>query len=177
MAILLFVVVALPAPGNTATVGPGGFVQMHDGGPGGGIGPIASWLDDLIDDLEDIEEDLEDAAAGVGNNTGPLEEPEKLRVSRDLDRAMATIDRILDPDQYPSLSPPGIGSTNTSVDPETLPEYADECALLAKDAVDEALSTLVDMKAIGSHLKTIRNLITRTDPHNYRSKAGITSQG
>jgi hypothetical protein len=33
---------------------------------------------------------------------------------------------------------------------------------------------VIDDKVIGSHLKTIRHLVTRSDPHNYRSVAGIT---
>ena len=59
----------------------------------------------------------------------------------------------------------------------TLPEYARTSYKLAQDAVDEAYSKMVEHKVIGSRLKTIEYLITRESPHNYRTKAGIASQG
>ena len=110
-------------------------------------------------------------------NPGPLDEPEKSRVANDLNAALADIDQILGPNQSPSLDPPDAGSINTNFDPQTLPGYADTCAKLAQDALDEALSRIVDHKVIGSRLKTIEYLITRESPHNYRTKAGIASQG
>jgi hypothetical protein len=135
--------------------------------------PIAHWSDDVIDDLEDIEEDLESAKATVGNQEGPLEEPGLSGVDADLDAALSLINAILDPNQFPSLDPPDAGKADTSVSPSTLPEYAKLCADLAADAVDEALSTLASAETIGSHLKTIRHLITRASPHSYRTEAGI----
>ena len=129
----------------------------------------------MIDDIEDAIDDLDDAAQAVGERDGPLDEPELGVVTRALDSVLATIDRILDPNQYPSLSPPDAGDIDPDAYATTLREYADETLILAKDAEDEAHSALVDHKVIGSRLKTIEYLITRESPHSYRSIAGTST--
>ena len=138
-----------------------------------GVGPIATWLDDLIDDLEDTADDLDDAESAVGEQEGPLVEPDLSRVAGKLDTAAAIIDRILDSSKYPSLDPPDAGTIDYSSDPDTLPGYAYECAVLAEEARDEAKYGAADEEYIGTRLQTLRNLITRATPHNYRTKAGI----
>ncbi len=176
-AALMVAMVVLQVPGNTATSGSAASGQSLADTAGSEIGPVADLLDDIIDILEDMADDLEDAALVVGTNPGPLDESDKSRVANDLNAALADIDQILDPNQYPRLNPPEAGSINTNFDPETLPGYAGTCVKLAQDALDEARSSIVDDKVIGSRLKTIEYLITRESPHNYRTEAGIASQG
>lgn len=136
---------------------------------------MADWLDDIIEELEEIAEDLEDAKAIVGNQSGPLNEPDKSKVASHLNNAINVVDRILDPGQYPSLKATDAGSIAASVDPETLPEYAGDSHQLAQEALVEAKGA-ADDEVLGSRLKTIKNLIERTDPHNYRTKSGISTQ-
>lgn len=176
-AALMVAMVVLKVPGNPAAFGSAASVQSHVDANGKPIGPIANWIDDIIEILEDIADDLEDAALAVGTNPGPLDQPEKSRVANDLNAALADINQILDPNQYPSLDPPDAGSIKTHFDPQTLPDYAITCLKLAQDALDEANSRIVNHKVIGSRLKTIEHLITRESPHNYRTQAGIASQG
>ena len=57
--------------------------------------------------------------------------------------------------------------------PSTLPKYADECLALIQEAVYEARYGTADDDYIGSRLKTIEYLLTRSHPHNYKSKAGV----
>ena len=139
----------------------------------GDVGPIVTWLDDLIQDLEDMEDNLDDAETTVAEQQGPLVNPDLSRVSDRLDSAMAIIDRILDPLQYPSLAPSDAGDIDYSVTPSTLPEYADKSLTLAQQAAYEAKFGAADDDYIGSCLKTIKYLITRATPHNYRTESGI----
>lgn len=125
-------------------------------------------LDDLIAILEDIADDLAGAEAEIGTLTGPLQDPTKTTVANLLDSAEAWIDQILDANEYPSLTPADAGSVDTSYDPTTLSEYATDSNDLAVDALDEALSLIVDYEVIGSHLKTIQSLLP-----GYRLEAGI----
>ncbi len=174
---LMIAMLVLQVPGNTATFASAASGQSLADTAGSEIGPVADLIDDLIEILEDMVRDLEDGALAVGNNEGPLDEPEKSRVADDLDAALAGIDQILDGNQYPSLDPPDAGSIDADFDPQTLPDYATTGLKLAEDAVDEANSRIVNHKVIGSRLKTIEYLITRESPHNYRTKAGIASPG
>ena len=176
-AALMVAMIVLQVPGDPAAFGAAAAVQSDVDMAGKGSGPVADLIDDLIDIMKDIADDLEDAAQVVGTNPGPLEEPEKSEVADDLNAAMAGIDQILDPNQYPSLNPPDAGSIDPNFDPQTLPDYATTGLKLAEDAVDEANSRIVSHKVIGSRLKTIEHLITRESPHNYRTQAGIASQG
>ncbi len=174
---LMVAMIVLQVPGNPAAFGSAPSDQSLAETAGREIGPVASLMDDVIEILEDMLRDLEDAAEKIGNISGPLEEPEKSEVADDLEEVLAAIDQILDPNQYPSLNPPDAGSIDANFDPQTLPDYATSSVQLAGDAVDEAYSRIVNHKVIGSRLKTIEHLITRVSPHNYRTKAGIASQG
>ena len=107
------------------------------------MSPIADWIDDLDDDLDDVDDDLDDAANAIGNDEGPLSDPELSQVADDLDHALAIIDRILDPYQYPSLDPPDAGSVDSRVSPVTLPDYAKSCLDLIRDAREELASTVI----------------------------------
>ncbi|MCH8344724.1 MAG: hypothetical protein IH983_12145 [Planctomycetes bacterium] len=167
----------LQVPGNPAAFGSAPSDQSLAETAGSEIGPVANLMDDIIEIMKDMIRDLEDAAVRIGTNPGPLDEPEKSEVADDLNAALAGIDQILDPNQYPSLNPPDAGSIDPNFDPQTLPDYATTGLKLAEDAVDEANSRIVSHKVIGSRLKTIEHLITRESPHNYRTKAGIASQG
>lgn len=139
----------------------------------GNVGPIADWLEDLIQDLEDMADDLKDAETTVGEQQGPLVDPDLSRVAVRLDSAIAIIDRILDHLQYPSLDPPDAGEIDYVVSPDKLPGYADKCLTLIRQAAYEAKFGAGDDKYIGSRLKTIKHLITRMTPHNYRTKTGL----
>ena len=133
-----------------------------------GITAFVDILDDIIDILEDIIDDLETAEAEIGTRTGPLQEPTKTAVANLLDNAEALIDQILDSNEYPSLTPADAGSVDSSFAPTTLPEYATDSNDLALDALQEALSIIVDDETIGTDLKTIKSLLP-----GYRLEAGI----
>ena len=135
---------------------------------GGGIGPVAGLIDDLIAILEAMIRDLQDADEAIGGDMGPLVGPVKSEVAGYLDNAEQLIDQILDPNVYPSLDPPEAGSVQPIVSPAILPEYAVDCRDLAQDAFDEALSLFVDYESIGTDLRNIKSLLP-----TYRDKAGI----
>lgn len=138
---------------------------QHDGG---GIGPVADLIGDLIAIMRDMVRDLEDADEAIGGDMGPLVGPVKSEVAGYLDNAEQLIDQILDPNVYPSLDPPDAGSELLILSPATLPGYAVDCRDLAQDALDEAMSKIVDYETIGTDLKNIRTLLP-----SYRAAAGI----
>ncbi len=123
----------------------------------------------LEDELHDLEEDLEDSKDATGESAGPLPEPQKSRVANKLTHSEGIIDRILDPNQSPSLNPPDAGSVDPSVNPSTLPEHAQTCFDLARQAHAEAGQAGADHKVIGTKIKTISSLLPE-----YRQLAGIT---
>ena len=98
----------------------GAAVGGAEAGAGEGAGPILDWLDDVIDDIQDAVDDLADAEEAVAGQQGPLDEPDLSRVAAALDDAMAIINRIQDPNQYPSLDPADTGSIDTTWDPSLL---------------------------------------------------------
>ncbi len=122
----------------------------------------------LEDELHDLEEDLEDSNDAIGESAGPLPEPKKSRVADKLTHAEGIIDRILDPNQSPSLNPPDAGSADPSVHPSTLPQYAQTCHKLAQQAHVEAGQATADHKVIGTKIKTVKSLLPK-----YRQLAGI----
>lgn len=126
------------------------------------------YLDDLLDDLDEIDDDLETADVLVGTTTGELTGTTATDVANLLDSAEAIIDQILDPFQYPSLTPYDAGSLDTSFDPSTTTEYATDCTDLARDALEEAMSRILDDEIIGSNLITIKHLLI-----GFRQQAGI----
>ncbi|MHC4427833.1 MAG: hypothetical protein ACYS0D_04420 [Planctomycetota bacterium] len=149
-------------------------VPARGAGQEGVSSPIGDWTDDFDDDIDDVDDDLGEAERAIGSAEGPLAEPELSEVADNLNGVLAIINRILDPMQYPSLDPPDAGSVDDRVAPVTLPGYAKSCSDLIADAREELHSTVVDHQVIGSHLKTIRSLIIRSSPHNYRTLAGIS---
>lgn len=126
------------------------------------------YIDDLIDLLEDIDDDLDTADALVGTTAGELTGTTATDVASLLDSAEAIIDQILDPVQYPSLTPYDAGSIIQLFGPSTTTEYATDCRDLARDALDEAMSRILDDDVIGSDLKTIKHLLI-----GLRQQAGI----
>ena len=166
---LVAVVGVLVAFGGGQTAAPAGWDEAEPGP----ASPIANWLEDLIDDIEDAADNLDDAEATVAEQQGPLTGTDLTAVGTDLYDALAIIDRILDPMQYPSLNPTDAGEIDYSVSPSTLPKYAAKCVELIQEALAEARFGAADDVYIGSRLKTIEHLITRSDPHNYKSKAGV----
>ncbi len=139
----------------------------------GAASPIADWLDDLIDDIDDAIDDLDDAEATVAGQQGPLTGTDLTIVEADLYATLDIIDRILDPMQYPSLDPPDAGEIDYRVSATTLPKYAEKCVALIQEALREAVHGAADDEYIGSRLKTLEYLITRTSPHSYKSMAGV----
>ncbi len=134
----------------------------------GGIGPVADLIGDLIDIIDDMVRDLEDAEEAVGEDTGPLADPVKSEVASYLDNAEQLIDQILDPNVYPSLDPPDAGSGQPMEIPATLPGYAVGCRDLAQDALDEAMSAIVNYETMGADLRNLKSILP-----GYRAKAGI----
>lgn len=171
-------VLLVPFVGVQLAMSAGGTLPEADrplvmAGTSSAVGPIADWLEDLIDDLEDATDDLEDAEAAVAMRQGPLDAPGRAVVADALDHVLFTIDRILDPRQYPNMDPPDAGYIDVDSDVTSLQDYALECLILAEDALHEAVSPRVDCEAIGTRLRTIEYLITRAGPHNYRTRAGV----
>lgn len=128
----------------------------------GDIGPIADWDDDVDDDTGGIDDDTSDAKVTIGSSTGQLTEPDLSHVAGLLNSIETTIDRILDPNQFPNLDPVSAGSIDTSINPSTLPEYATACATLAHAAVVELQTPTPSAGVVGTKLKTILHLITRS---------------
>ena len=123
----------------------------------------------LEDELHDLEKDLEDSNDAIRESEDPPSEPEKSRVADKLTDGEGIIDRILDPNQSPSLNPPDAGSVDPSVIPSTLPQYAQTCFDLAQHAQAEAGQATANHKVIGTKIKTTKKLLP-----DYRRLAGIT---
>lgn len=168
LAVLAVMMIAIePLPSGNA-FGSDTLVTAPPAQHGGGIGPVAGLIDDLIDIIDDMVRALEDAEEAIGGDMGPLVDPVKSEVAGYLDHAEQLIGQILDPNVYPSLDPPDAGSELLIMSPSTLPKYAVDCRDLAQDAFDEAMSKIVDYETIGTNLKNIRTLLP-----TYRDKAGI----
>lgn len=132
---------------------------------------MENTIGDIIDDLINI---LSDAMVVIGEQSGPLQGEERMHVAAALAEAEARIDQILDPNVLPNLKPADAGSVDPEVNPQTLGDYAAECVLLAQEAWDEVEgNNNFDDTLVGTKLKTIKHLLTRSSPHNYRTKAGI----
>lgn len=123
----------------------------------------------LDDELNDLEEDLQDSKDITDSSPGPPPEPQKSQLADKLTHAEGIIDRILDPNQNPSLNPPDAGSVDPSVNPSTLPQYAQTCHKLAQQAHAEAKQSNPDHEVIGTKIKTTKKLLP-----DYRRLAGIT---
>ena len=168
LAVLAVMMIAIePLPSGNA-FGSDTLVTAPPAQQGGGIGPVADFLGDLLAILEAMVRALEDADEAIGGDMGPLVGPVKSEVAGYLDNAEQLIDQILDPNVYPSLVPPEAGSEEPIVSPTTLPEYAVDSRDLAQDALDEAMSLFVDYESMGTNLRTIKSLLP-----TYRDKAGI----
>ncbi|MEE8155513.1 MAG: hypothetical protein V3T53_11225 [Phycisphaerales bacterium] len=140
-----------------------------------GVGPVATWLDDmaviieaLIKALEDAEEEAEEGQINATSSTRGPELPNPDRLAVYLDAAEADIDQIFDGFQYPSLTPVDAGDVDPTVIPLTLSEHASTCVELAQQAFDELLIPVANHEVIGTKLKTIKALLPE-----YRALAGI----
>lgn len=155
-------------PGPTAVVAES--MTTDPGSVSGDLGPVADWLDDIIDTVEEAKEALEDAeseSSSSGGWSGQI--PSNSLLAYYLDRADLAVSRILDPLWYPSLNPSGAGEIDGTVDPGTLAEYASTC----RDLADEAFALAVhdpelNAESIGSKLKTIQHLLP-----GYRKAANL----
>jgi hypothetical protein len=135
----------------------------------GGLGPIADLIGDLIDTLEEVEEELDAVSTSVGGNAGPLQGTTLTDVGDALDAVEAIIEDIFDDAVYPSLEPVDAGTSDTSVDPATLPDYATDCLLEIRAALGSLVVTpSVDADYVGSRLKTILHLLP-----GFREEAGL----
>ena len=168
LAVLAVMMIAIEPFPSANAIGSDTPVTAPPAQQGGGIGPIAGLIDDLIEILKDLVDEADDAEEAVGGNTGPLVDPVKSEVAGYLDNVEQLIDQILDPNVYPSLVPPEAGSEEPIVSPTTLPEYAVDTRDLAQDALDEAESLFVDYESIGTNLRNIKGLLP-----TYRDEAGI----
>ncbi len=143
-----------------------------------GVGPVADWIDDVIEWLELLIAALEDAeietqtnaTSGTRGQGIPNPEyylaPDWLAIYLDL--AEADIDQILDGNQYPSLTPVDAGHVILAETPMTLSELASRCVELTQQAFDEMLIGPKDHEVVGTKLKTIKALLPE-----YRALAGI----
>ena len=128
------------------------------------------WVDDFLDDLDDVVDDLEEAA----NETSTEAATNVARLEKYLDRAVRNIEDILAPEIYPSLDEGVTGEIITTINPETLADYAEETITLALDAAAEIeAGGEFDQELVASKLKTIVHLIERTVPHGYKTRAGV----
>lgn len=141
-----------------------------------GVGPVAGWINDvleflerLIKTLEDAEEETEDGQINATSSTrGQGLPPNPALFAVYLDSAEADIDQILDGDQYPSLTPVDAGDLDPTVFPLTLSEHASTCVELAQQAFDELLIGPRNHEVVGTKLKTIKALLPE-----YRALAGL----
>ncbi|MHC5003444.1 MAG: hypothetical protein ACYTJ0_10005 [Planctomycetota bacterium] len=134
-----------------------------------------SWIDDLTSDADELAKNFEEAVLLLSNaRLASLTPEQRAQLAQSLAGSVGIINRVLNPSQYPSLDPSATGQVDESVDPAALADYADACADLAFDAYLEVSNGEgFDQDAFASALLTIEHLITRSEPHNYRSVAGI----
>ena len=160
----LAIVTALPVQGEPAPAQRVGEPVAAD------IGPVADWIDTIIEILEDVAKELEGSDDEVEEASGgPLSDPARSRVATSLDVVETHIDELFSANHYPSLTPVDAGSVESNVSPQTLAEHADACRIAAQEALQEAVSGIGDDEVIGSKMKTIAYLLPA-----YRSLAGIT---
>jgi hypothetical protein len=118
----------------------------------------------LTEELEDLINNLEDAKTTVGNQQGPLVDPELATTRIKLTNAQSHISNII------SLIF-GVGAPDQNNLPGDLPSIADECVTLADDALTEARRPAPNNTVIGNKVKTIDRII---DVNNgYKDRAGI----
>lgn len=168
LAVLAVMMIAIKPFPSANAFGSDPLVTAPPAQQGGGIGPAADLIGDLIQILKDLLDEADDAEEAVGGNTGPLVDPLKSEVAGYLDNIEQLIDQILDPNVHPSLDPPEAGSAELIVSPTTLPDYAVDSRDLAQDALDELMSLFVDFESVGTNLRNIKALLP-----TYRDKAGI----
>jgi hypothetical protein len=139
------------------------------------IGPRSSVADDFEDLLDDLADILNGALTTATAHSLPLSSQEKQTLDAQLDNAEALIDQVFNPVVAPNLTPVDAGNISLLFTPSTLADYAEQCIDLAQDAKDELVlhGDLFDHALVGTKLKTIRYLTSRSSPHNYRTKAGI----
>ncbi|MCH8315395.1 MAG: hypothetical protein IIA64_05430 [Planctomycetes bacterium] len=136
-----------------------------------GVGPVADWLDAVLQLLQDLIDILQGAEQETGQNPSKsarfLEQLDTELLAVYLDSAEADIDQILDGNQYPSLTPVDAGHVILAESPTTLSEHASRCVALAQQAFDEMIGP-ADHEVVGTKLKTIKALLPE-----YRTLAGI----
>ena len=123
----------------------------------------------LEDLLEDIRERLRAAEEVVGDQPGPLPEPERATVRSALQRAETESVQILDPGEQPVLDPPTAGHV-MSASFSGLPSYAERFKQWGDQAYSEIQKIDPDDDYIGDRLRTIRHYMDE-----YRQKAGIAA--
>lgn len=133
-----------------------------------GIGPIAGWLEDLINDLTGTNNALAAALGIVAAAGGEIDQTDRQLLAQKLDVAEEHIDRILDPTQSPSLSPSDAGSIDRSYKPSSLTDHASDCVELSTAALVAAMIDPIPDEYIGTKIKTIKALLPE-----YRELAGI----
>lgn len=157
---------------GTAVASPATFDPLVGAMPIGPRSSVADEFEDLLDDLADI---LDGALQIATAHATPLSSQEKQALDTQLDQAEALIDQVFIPSVAPNLTPADAGNVSLLFTPSTLADYAEQCVELAQDAKDELVlhGDLFNHALVGTKLKTIRYLTSRSSPHNYRTKAGI----
>ena len=133
------------------------------------------WIDDLIDTLDDLEGTLDESKSVVAGRDGPIDAASQATLSLLLTTAIARADAALDQQPAVGSKLQYYGTIDASTNPTTLADYAATCQRLALEALLEAQSRDdFDRAYVASRVKTVRHLIVRTSPHNYKTAAGIT---
>jgi hypothetical protein len=137
---------------------------------------MMGWADDLGEVFDEIIDALESSGDVVqSSGVGGLNDVQREQIGDALDKVAARIDQILDPDHSPNLRPWNAGAVDDLVDPSTLDEYARTTLSLAEEAQFEVAirGNGSDGEYLGTLMRTIEHLLTRSSPHSYRSLAGL----
>ena len=133
---------------------------------------IATWEDDVLDILEALKGKATSSNQIVaGRAAAQLSTSERATINAELDEI---ISYIADAQVPISANDPGLsipGCVDSSVNPQSLAEYAATLQALSVEAHSAvAAGPSFDRVYVGTRLKTMYSLITRTAPHSFRSK-------
>ena len=118
----------------------------------------------FVELLEDVLDNVEDAVDTLAVENGQLADPEKSLVAEYISTAETRISLALDHIN-------NAGQVNMLAAIEGLQGIADECVVLAQQALEEHASPQSSVNVIGTKLKTLKHLIDA--PGGYRDLAGL----
>ncbi|MFG0329103.1 MAG: hypothetical protein ACF8PN_04320 [Phycisphaerales bacterium] len=137
---------------------------------------VMDWWEEMVKDKQDASRLLDDADTLVYGTDGNLDSTQKSALDLKLTSALFHIEEVLTA-PLPSGSVLEESGSLLSASPQSVLDYGRICSQLGREALIELESTReFDRDYVGSRLKTIRHLIERVTPHNYRTQAGIGQQ-